>query len=107
MPARVENPRVPTVLFRDPLQARVKALAMSRDQVEPLGRKLRHDAHIVAGFVGSYPAPVSEVEGDDHEFAVLQQWVAKTRAYACPPVAVHGRESACLPLNSISGATLE
>jgi hypothetical protein len=49
---------------------------------DPLGRKFRVDAPIIAGCIVSYPIPVEKVLADEQESAFLEKWIAEVHEWA-------------------------
>jgi len=77
----VKHPQAPTILEGDPGQALVVATEMAEQARDPLGRKLRQDAHIISVCVCAYPIPNNELVGPDavHE---LDRWINSTLDWA-------------------------
>lgn len=98
----VSNPRPPSVIFGDPYVLLAKAERMANEARDPRGRKLRRDAHILAGCVVSYPVTVESVSSDDHEGAMLLKWIDDVIGWAKKEFGERELECAVLHMDETS-----
>jgi hypothetical protein len=78
----VPNPQRPQIILGNPYQLLANAQARSAGATDTVGRKMRKDAHIIAGCIVSYPKDVNTVIGNTEEMRVLYQWIDKTAEWA-------------------------
>lgn len=78
----VAAPRPPLILWGDPQAALNAAVEMANSFRDPLGRRMRRDAHILAGCICSYPKPVSAVTGNAKHEEELREWIKKSMDWA-------------------------
>lgn len=78
----VESPQPPVLVHgMRPSEAVDLATARADQARDPMGRRLRRDAQVIAGIVASHAKPCAELEGgaEDPE---LQDWIARTLEWA-------------------------
>jgi hypothetical protein len=80
--AHVANPQPPRILRGDPAKALLNAQQMAEEGRDALGRRLRIDAHILAGCVCSYPVPITELKDDPAGPDGLHKWIRESIRWA-------------------------
>lgn len=78
----ITNPQSPQILLGDPARALLNAEQMAREAHDSLGRRLRSDAHILAGCVCSYPIPIAKLKDDPAGPHGLHDWIHRSIQWA-------------------------